>query len=164
MNPFNGGWLILVTLFLAMVLSVAHLPETWPGWIGWLRPNWVLLVLFFWVMELPHRIGLIAVWILGFGLDALLGQPLGLNGFIFAAFTYVTWRFFERLRMYSIVQQCGVLWLMTSLAELIRLLVGGIGSEQVFSWGFLTVGVVTMLLWPLVFLVMLRIRGMVRVE
>ena len=93
MNPFNGGWVVLLSLLIAMLFTVAHLPLSWPEWLGYLRPNWLLLVLFFWVMELPERIGLVTAWLLGLVMDALLSQPLGLNGFIFAGFTYVTWRF-----------------------------------------------------------------------
>ena len=40
MNPMAGGWLILLTLAFAMLLAVVHLPETWPAWLGWLRPVW----------------------------------------------------------------------------------------------------------------------------
>ena len=59
MNPTQGGWLILLTIAVALILSVLHLPESWPQWLGWLRPAWVMLVVFFWVMQVPHRIGLI---------------------------------------------------------------------------------------------------------
>ena len=65
MNPANGGWLILLSFAVAFVLSVAHLPESWPQWLGWLRPHWVLLVLFYWVLYVPHRLGLVTAWLLG---------------------------------------------------------------------------------------------------
>ena len=71
MNPANGGWVILLSLLVAMMLGVIHLPESWPIWFGWFRPNWLLVVLFFWVIELPQRIGLIAVWCLGLFVDVL---------------------------------------------------------------------------------------------
>ena len=41
MNPTQGGWLILATVVAALLLAVVHLPETWPQWLGWLRPAWV---------------------------------------------------------------------------------------------------------------------------
>ena len=46
MNPGNGGWLILLTIVTALIAAIVHLPETWPAWLGWLRPAWVPLVLF----------------------------------------------------------------------------------------------------------------------
>ena len=76
MNPFNGGWLVLITLAVAVLLAVVHLPETWPNWLGWMRPHWLMLVLFFWVMELPERIGLVAARVIGLLMDALYPIPV----------------------------------------------------------------------------------------
>jgi rod shape-determining protein MreD len=164
MNPTSGGWVILVSLIFAMVLMVVHLPASWPDWLGWIRPNWLLLVLFFWVVELPHRIGLIATWVVGLLVDALLAHPLGLNGFVLAATTYVAWRFYERLRMYSVVQQCGVLFVMIFVAQLLQATVIGVAHERLWNWSLLLVPLASVLMWPLVYLILLRIRVAVRVE
>lgn len=164
MNPTRGGWVVLFSLLVAMLLSVFHLPESWPNWLGWLRPNWMLLVLFFWVVENPDKIGLFAAWFLGVLLDALLGEPLGLNGILLASFTYVTWHFFERLRMYSIVQQCGVLFLLILGAEISRGLIIGLASNRSLDWPVLVIATMSMLLWPVIYLILLRIKILVRVE
>ena len=164
MNPGNGGWAILLSILLAMLLMVVHLPESWPAWLGWLRPHWLLLVVYFWVVELPHRVGLIAVWLLGLLVDALLAHPLGLNGFILAATTYVGWRFFERLRMYSVLQQCVVLFFLVLGAQLLQLFVMGFFGERQFSWGIIVVALSSMFAWPVVYLLLLRVRTSLRVE
>ena len=164
MNPANGGWLIALTLIAAMLLGVVHLPESWPDWLGWLRPNWLLLVLFFWVIEVPHRVGLIAVWSMGLFVDVLYADPIGLNGIIMAGVSYMGWRFFERLRMYSVFQQCGILLLLVAGAELLRVLVLGVGSERPWGWNVLLSPLVTTVVWPLMFLFLLRLRTGARVE
>ena len=163
MNPTQGGWLILLTVAGAMVLAVAHLPETWPQWLGWLRPAWVAVVVFYWVMELPHRLGLIAAWILGALVDVLQAEPLGLNGLILAAITYVGWRFYERLRMYSVAQQCGVVFLLVLGAELLRAVVLEVVSDRGWSWGLLLPPLSSMLIWPFVALLLTRLRLQFRV-
>lgn len=163
MNPTQGGWLILLTVAGAMALAVMHLPETWPQWLGWLRPAWVAMVIFYWVMELPHRIGLIAAWVIGTLLDVLIAEPLGLNGLILAAITYVAWRFYERLRMYSVFQQCGVVFLLVLGAELLRGLVLNLVSDHAWSWGILVPPAASLLLWPFVALLLMRLRVRFRV-
>jgi rod shape-determining protein MreD len=162
-NPTQGGWLILLTVAGAMVLAVAHLPETWPQWLGWLRPAWVAVVVFYWVMELPHRLGLIAAWILGALVDVLQAEPLGLNGLILAAITYVGWRFYERLRMYSVAQQCGVVFLLVLGAELLRSVVLEVVSDRGWSWGLLLPPLSSMLIWPFIALLLTRLRLQFRV-
>ena len=164
MNPGQGGWLIGLTLLVALLLAVMHLPESWPQWLGWLRPSWVALVVFFWVMELPERIGLVAVWLLGLLLDVLYADPLGLNGVVLASITYVGWRFYERLRMYSVVQQGGVVFLLVLGGECLRLFVQDLAFDRGMSWGALLPAFVSFLLWPLVYLVLARLKFRFRVE
>ncbi len=163
MNPTQGGWLILLTVMAAMALAVAHLPETWPQWLGWLRPAWVALVVFYWVMELPHRIGLIAAWVLGGLVDVLQAEPLGLNGLILAAITYVAWRFYERLRMYTLVQQGGVAFLLVLGAEVLRALVLEVAEGRSWSWGLVGPALASLLLWPFVALALTWLRLRFRV-
>ena len=164
MNPSNGGWLILVTILVALVLAVLHLPETWPQWLGWLRPAWMAMVIFYWVMALPHRLGLISAWIVGLLLDVLQADPLGLNGFLLAGITYVAWRFYERLRMYSIAQQAGVVFVLVLIAETTRLLVQDLTFDRGLSWGVLLPALMSMLIWPFLLLLLDRMRTSVRVE
>lgn len=164
MNPSRGGWLILLTVALAMVLAIFHLPESWPQWLGWLRPAWLAMVVFYWVMELPHRLGLISAWVIGLLLDVLYADPLGLNGFLLAAITYVGWRFYERLRMYSIVQQCVVVFLLVLLTESLRVIVQDVAWSRGWSWGVFLPALMSMLTWPFVYLLLQRARLQVRVE
>lgn len=164
MNPGKGGWLILLSLAAAMVLATVHLPETLPQWLGWLRPAWIALVVFFWVMELPHRLGLISAWILGLAADVLLADPLGLNGILLAAITYIAWRFYERLRMYSVVQQCGVVFVLVLGTEGVRSVVQDAAWSRGWSWGVLLPALVSMLIWPFVYVVLQRLRLQFRVE
>jgi len=74
MNPGNGGWAILLTLVVALILAVFHLPEWWPQWLGWLRPDWIAMTVFFWVLAVPHRFGLVAAWLLGLVVDVLYAE------------------------------------------------------------------------------------------
>ena len=164
MNPSQGGWLIMLSILVAMVLAVVHLPEAWPQWLGWLRPAWVAMVVFFWVMELPHRLGLISAWLVGFLLDALYADPMGLNGFLLACLTYIGWRFYERLRMYSIAQQCAVVFVLILGTECVRMVVEDVAYSRGWSWGVLLPAVSSMLLWPFVYLLLQRLRVQVRVE
>ena len=164
MNPFQGGWLIMLTVGAAMVLGVAHLPEAAPQWLGWLRPDWVVLVVFYWVMATPHRLGLVAAWVIGLLVDVLLSQPLGLNGLCFAALTFVTWSFYERLRMYSVAQQGAVIFLMVLGIEIVRQGTEMLTHQTGFSWGLVVPALLSMVLWPPVYLALRELRRQFSVE
>ncbi|MCH1551030.1 MAG: rod shape-determining protein MreD [Pseudomonadales bacterium] len=160
----GGGWIIVLSCLIALVLGVVHLPSSWPHWLGWFRPAWLILVLFFWVVEVPSRVGLFAVWCLGLPVDILQADPLGLNGFILASVAYIGQRFSERLRMYSMLQQACLVFVLVLASQWLRVLVLGISSERAWGWDILSSPLISMLAWPAVFLLLLRIRTGARIE
>lgn len=164
MNPFQGGWLIMLTVAVAMILAVAHLPEAAPQWLGWLRPDWIVLVVFYWVMVTPHRLGLIAAWVIGLLVDVLLAHPLGLNGLCLATLTFATWSIYERLRMYSIAQQGAVIFVMVLGIGVVRQASEIVAGEAGFTWLVLVPGLVSMAVWPVVYLALRELRRQFSVE
>ena len=111
MNPTNGGWLILLTLIVAMILTIAELPTGETHWLRWLAPDWPLAVLYFWAIAAPTRIGMVSAWCVGFFFDALLGasHPFGLHGVGFAFAVAVVGRLQQRLGMVNVLQQSALL-------------------------------------------------------
>lgn len=164
MNPGNGGWLILLTIVAALIAAIVHLPESWPAWLGWLRPAWVPLVLFYWVMAVPHRLGLITAWLLGLLLDVLRAEPLGLNAILLASITFVAWRFYERLRMYAGLQHSLLLFFLLLTTELVRRLVNLLMTGEAVGWMFLLVPLMSAIAWPFIDLLLDSLRRRVRVE
>ncbi len=164
MNPTQGGWLILLTVLAAMLAAIVHLPESWPQWLGWWRPLWVPMVVLFWVMQLPHRLGLIVAWLIGLALDVLAGDPLGLNGAILASITWLTWRLYERLRMYALLQQCGYVFVVGAAVEVFRGLVLGWVRGTEFSAALLLGPLVSAFVWPFLYLVLQELRLRFRVQ
>ena len=151
MNPMEGGWVILITLVFAMVLSVVHLPTWMPDWLGWLRPEWIVLVLFFWVVEHPDRLGLVLAWVLGLFLDVLLSEPLGINGLCLAVITFVAWTFYERLRMYSVIQQAGVVFFLALGLEFTKVV---LVQDAALTYKLILPATTTSLVWPFVAMVL----------
>ncbi len=148
MNPLRGGWLVGVTFFAAATLAVAHLPAGLPDWVGWLRPAWAPLVLFFWIVERPHRIGLISVWAFGLLLDVVLSEPLGLNGFALVVMAVLGLSAYERLRMINVFQQAAALLLLVLATELAKGIVVSLAQGAPLSGQFVASAMVTAVLWP----------------
>ena len=145
----QGGWIIGLTLLVAATLSVARLPAELPGWVAWLRPDWVVLLLFFWLIERPHRIGLPASWLFGLLLDVLHADPLGVNGLCLATMTWVGWSWYGRLRMNWVLQQALALFVIALAIGLARDVAGRVAMDTPLSWTVIVSAAVTALLWPL---------------
>ena len=149
MNPLGGGWFIGMTFLVAATLSVAHLPPERPDWVGWLQPAWVPFVLFFWVLERPYRIGLIALWAFGLLLDVVLSEPLGLNGLVLTVMALLGMSWYERLRMINVLQQAVVLLALVLALELGKGVAVFLAQGAPLTGRFLATAAVTAFLWPL---------------
>lgn len=92
----RGTWFIIVTLLLALILTLLPLPNGWGAW----RPSWLLLVLSFWVIQLPDRIGLLWAVVFGILLDVLLGTSMGLHSFSLSVTTFIIQLLHKRIRLF----------------------------------------------------------------
>ena len=111
----SGYGVILLTFLAAYVLAVLPLPQ----WLLWGRPEWVALTLVYWTIALPHRVGMMTSLLLGVGLDVLEGAVLGQNAFALVVVALLSLTLYQRLRVYSLWQQAGVVFVLIGINQLI---------------------------------------------
>ena len=92
---------ILVSFLVAMMLTSLPLPETAIIY----RPDWLILVLIYWCMAIPERIGIFTGWMLGLLLDVMYGSLLGQNAMAFSIIAYLVNILHLRVRMFPLWQQ-----------------------------------------------------------
>ena len=114
-----GTGVIIVTLLLAALLEVVPLPEA----VNWVRPEWMLLVLIYWVLSLPRRIGVLWGFFVGLYMDVLTGTTLGQWGLSFALGAYIMLLAYKRMRVFTVLQQCAVVFLLVGSVSLLAYLV-----------------------------------------
>ena len=154
----HGLWVIPLTFFVAMVLSVVSLPAYLPSQVGYLRPEWVALVLMYWVIALPHRVGIVVAWCVGLMVDVLLGDLLGQHAIAFMIMAYIGQNLYQRLRMFTVWQQSLIIFAIVGLNQLINFWIESIAGVAEWSMWTLLPSVVSALLWPWVFLILRYLR------
>ena len=143
----QSSWLIVAaTLIIALLLNIVPLPE----WARTGRPEFVALVLIYWVMALPERVGVGSAWVVGLLLDLLEGATFGQNALSLAVVAYLALVLYQRLRMYGAWQQAAVLFLLLGVNQLIGHWVHGIKYQPVGGLIFLIPALTSALLWPCV--------------
>lgn len=150
----SGTGVILVSFLIALILSALPLPESVQGW----RPEWLLLVLFYWLVALPNRIGIGVAWLLGITLDVLEGSLLGLNALALTVVAYFSLLFYQRVRMFSWLQQSLFVFALVALNQILCHWIKGILGSSVQTMMFLMPALVSALLWPWVFVLMRGVR------
>lgn len=151
----HSGGLIIVLTFIAG-LMLAMIP--WPEWGRFLAPYWVVMILIYWVMALPQRIGVGIAWIVGLVLDVALGTLLGQHALALAVVAYMTMNLHQRLRVFPVLQQAVVVFFFCVLYSVINLWVRGITGTAPPLWTVLLPSLTTAILWPVVFLVLRYMR------
>lgn len=152
MTAARGRWVVVLSLLIAVLLSVVQVPE----WARWARPEWVALVLIYWVIALPQRVGIGVAWVTGLLLDLVEGVTLGQNALALSVVAYVGLALYQRMRMYAAWQQAGIVFILVGLNQLICHWVQTVTLARVApNLMFLLSALVSALLWPSI-LVLLR--------
>ena len=137
-------WVIWLSFALALLLSVASMPQFME--VG--RPLWLALFLTYWVLALPHRVGMTTAWGIGLLADVLNGSLLGQNALILTLVTFLVLSLHQRLRMFPMWQQSMVLLVVFGLAQLVQLWLNTLTGSRPPTLAFVLPALVSALLWP----------------
>jgi len=147
-------WVLPVSVVVALLLGLLPLPPV----IQPLRPYWLALVLAYWVIEEPERVGLGFVFVAGVAADLLYGGVLGEQPLRLVIMTFILQRFRARLRFFPVSQQAlaigGLLLNDRIVTAALHLMLG----EATLPWSYWWAPLLGMLLWPLLFVLLDALR------
>ena len=156
----HATWVIFLSFVAAGSLMLVPLPDWSEAW----RPEWVTMVLIYWVIALPHRVGLVSAWILGFFMDVLEGTLLGLNAIALALVAYLALSLYQRLRMFTPLQQSSTVLILVGIHQLLLFWVLTItGQSTAPNLMFLISALSSAIVWPFVFVTLRYLRRNFRV-
>ena len=160
-RPITTLLVIGGSFIVALMLTIVPLPQ----WADHARPEWVAMVLVYWTLAIPARVGVTTGWITGLLLDVLQGALLGQHALSLALISYFTLQFYQRLRIYRAWQQALVIFMLVLIQQLLTLWILGIidqapNSSTLYWLPSLT----SMLLWPWTFLILRNLRRRFRMS
>jgi len=146
--------LVFLSFFLALMWMIAPLPEQW----AWYRPNIAMLVLMYWVLCLPHRIGVATGFFVGLLMDVLVGGVLGEYALGMSLIAYFTYRMHTRIRMYPLFQQMFSVMVLVGIAQVLVVWVNYLsGDPYKFYLQWIPI-LTTTACWPFVILIFQRVN------
>ena len=151
---------IIATLLIALVLQIVPLPIQ----VDIYRTDWVLIVLAYWTMALPHRVNVGVAFMAGIAMDILLGTSLGIHSFSLSLSVFTLAANYQRLRNYSVWQQAIIIGLISALYHTVLFwlqhLLTGIPFQLSYLWPVLS----TMILWPWIFWLLRKARRQLNIN
>ena len=144
----------IATTIVAFMLAIMPLPD----WAVEFRPDWVTLVLIYWAMAVPSRIGVTVAWLAGLLLDVSYGTLMGQHAIGMVIVIYFIHIQHQRLRVASLLQQAIVIFVLLLIKQLLILWVDGMVGRAPDSWLFFMPTITSTLLWPWTYLILRDIR------
>ena len=146
----RGSGVIFMSFFIALMLMIFPLPDH----LGWIRPQITMLVLIYWVIYLPHRIGVATGWFVGLLMDVLVGGVLGEYALGMSLIAYFAYRLHARIRMFPMFQQMFSVLVLVGLAQVLVVWVNYLhGDPHKFYLQWLPI-LTTTLCWPIVYIIL----------
>ncbi len=142
-------------LFITASLAVAFLLNLlpWGHWIG--VPDFVALVLVFWSIHQPRKVGIGVAFMMGLLMDVHDATLLGENALSYTLLSYFAIMIHRRVLWFRLLTQAAhvlpLLWMMQIVQLVVRMMVSGTFP----GWLYFMESVIAALLWPFVTVLLL---------
>lgn len=149
----NNFFVIFSSLVLALALTIITFT------LGEYSPDWLYLVVIYWILAVPDSIGLITAWFIGLLSDVAFGSILGSNALTFVIIAFVIIKTYKFVRYLTVYQQSIIIFLLLFVKQTILMWIDGIVGVEIVSfsnyyWSIFT----SALAWPLVFFALRFVR------
>lgn len=143
-------WFIVFTLLLALFLNLIPLGQA----IG--MPDWVALVLAFWSVREPLRVGMSTAFVLGVLMDVAAGSVMGQHALAYLLLAYGASSLSRRVLWFPLGQQALHILPMLLATQIVMVVTRLIGGADFPGFGYFLGSFTGALLWyPLTFVLLL---------
>jgi rod shape-determining protein MreD len=143
-------WLLPLSVFVALLLGLLPLPEM----LQPLRPYWLALVVAYWVIEDPDRVGLGFAFAMGVLADLAFGGLLGEQALRLTVMAFILQRFRAQLRFFPLSQQALAIGGLLVNDRVVSAAVHFALGEPQLPWSFWWAPLLGMVLWGPLFLLL----------
>ena len=150
MSRARNPWLLPLSVFVALLLGLLPLPDL----LQPLRPYWLALVVAYWVIEDPDRVGLGFAFAMGLLADLAFGGLLGEQALRLVVMAFILQRFRAQLRFFPLSQQALAIGGLLVNDRVVTAAVHFTLGEPQLPWTFWWAPLLGMLLWGPVFLLL----------
>lgn len=148
------AWLIAATVLAAFALQLMPLPPLAEPF----KPWWLGLIVVYWAIETPERMGLGRAFLLGLCGDILVGELLGEQAMRLLVIAFIVLRFRSRLRSFPLGQQALAMLALLLNDRVVTLMIRGFAGEPMPPATFWFAPLTGTLAWPLLYLALDRLR------
>lgn len=147
MSPTHFSWVaVVITFVLALILELIALPDR----LLFLRPEWLVMTVIYWLLRRPDKLGIACGFGTGIVMDVLTGTYFGIHALSMSLICYLVLGMHKRLKMFPVIQQALIVFLITGIQLMIvymlRLMLSVTDNGLEYLWQAL----ISAAFWPFV--------------
>ncbi len=135
---------VIGTLVLGLMLAIMPLPPL----LSAARPDWLVLLVIFWAMQLPRTWSVGSAWLVGIVLDVAYGTLLGQHALALAAVAFLTVRFHLLMRVFPMLQLTATVFALLALYQFLLFWVNGVANVTAAPSDYWAPVLTSTLIWP----------------
>ena len=142
-----------------MLLALLCQLLPWSGMGLVLRPDFVLLVLLYWLLSAPQICNIGTAWVAGLVIDLASGGMFGQNALAYALTAFFAVSYQRRLALFNIWQQAGYVFALLLLTQITFLILKLFAGAESPGWNYFLPSISGILLWQFVIFSRIGIDG-----
>ncbi|WP_348666606.1 rod shape-determining protein MreD [Arsenophonus symbiont of Ornithomya chloropus] len=156
MNQYcgNRSWVIWLSFLVAIILEQMPCPKQFIYY----KPAWLILILIYWVMALPHRISVGSGFFLGIVMDLIQGITLGIHALTNSMICYLVSYKYQLFRNMEMWQQSFVIFGLSVIMNFTIFLIEFFSSIVLFHPEIFLNCLINGVLWPWIFVFLRKVR------
>ena len=137
---------IVVTLIAGLLANL--LP--WSGWPLAVKPDFVALVLLYWCIHQPRKVGFTAAWLMGLMMDVAEGSVFGQHAFAYSVLAYAGIVLHRRVLGFTMRDQILHIIPLLLFTDVIVLVIRKIAGAEFPGLSYFVGSLIAGVMWPII--------------
>ena len=134
-------------IYFSLLLAFFCLLLPWYGLALTWRPDFVLLVIIFWLIRTPNLCNIGTAWLLGVLVDLATGGIFGQYALAYTLTAYLAVIYQRRLVLFNATQQIFYVFLLLVISQVFLLVLKTFTGAQWLGWSYFMPSVIGIILW-----------------
>jgi len=139
----------LKSIYLSLILAFFCLLLPWSGVALKLRPDFMLLVLIFWLIRAPNLCNVGTAWFVGLFVDLATGGTFGQFALAYTITAFFAVIYQRRLVLFNSAQQVFYVFLLLIISQAILFILKIFAGAQALGWSYFLPSITGILLWQM---------------
>ncbi len=137
----------LKSIYLSILVALICLLLPWSGFALTMRPDFMLLVIIFWLIRAPNLCNVGTAWFVGLFVDLATGGIFGQYALAYTITAFFAVSYQKRLVLFNGTQQLFYVFILLFISQVSLLIIKTFAGAQFMGWTYFLPSISGVLLW-----------------